>query len=111
MTALLILAIFFRFGIINALASLQEIAKGEEYYASYGYSFDAGAPWYKDLFLEFMAENPDDPKVQQLSLNRTKEELLKSYDQYMKTIPGVDSEPSGKPLNGDEQSTTQNITK
>jgi hypothetical protein len=77
---------------------LQEIAKGEEFYASYGYSFDAGAPWYKDLFLEFMAENPDDPKVQQLSLNRTKEELMKSYDQYMKTIPGVDSEAVDKSL-------------
>ena len=67
--------------------SLQEIAKGEEFFASYGYSYEAGAPWYKELFLEFMAENPDDPKVQLLALNRTKEELLKSLDEYMKAVP------------------------
>lgn len=68
--------------------SLQEISKGEEFFASYGYSFEVGAPWYKELFLEFMTENPDDPKVQQYAGNRSKEELLKIYNNYMNAKPG-----------------------
>ena len=93
---------FLRFGIINALISLQEIAKGEEFFASYGYSYEAGAPWYKELFLEFMAENPDDPKVQLMARNRTKEELLKSYDDYTKAVPwakDLDMTMGGNDLN------------
>ena len=93
---------FLRFGIINALISLQEIAKGEEFFASYGYSYEAGAPWYKELFLEFMAENPDDPKVQLMARNRTKEELLKSYDDYTKEVPwakDLDMTMGGNDLN------------
>jgi hypothetical protein len=84
---------------------LQDIAKGEEFFASYGYSFESGAPWYKELFLEFMAEYPDDPKVKQMAMNRTKEELLKSYDEYVKTIPGsklIDMSMGGNELNSEQ---------
>ncbi len=52
-----------------------------------------------------MAEYPDDPKVKQMAMNRTKEELLKSYDEYVKTIPGsklIDMSMGGNELNSEQ---------
>ena len=53
--------------------SLRPILQGEEINVSYGYMFNWGPDWYKDLFLQFMADNPGNKysiKSQQVAKSR-----------------------------------------
>ena len=75
----------FRFGIINAVQTIQDIAKGEEFFVNYNYGFERAPIWFKDLYLEFLSEHPDNinllPKVGQ---GQSIEELKKVYADYIK---------------------------
>ena len=72
------------------MKAIQPIAKGEEFFAKYGYSFDSAPVWYKDLFLHFMEQHPEEIEViQRVSGGRTKEQLLEAYKKYMEMAPGT----------------------
>merc|ERR1711902_21169 len=47
-----------RFGMIIALRARIDIAKGEEFFASYGYPISVNLPWYNKLYEEHIKENP-----------------------------------------------------
>ena len=65
-----------RFGVIIGLKSVQDLAPGQEFLANYGYTYDSSPRWYKQLFLEYMAELPEeDYMIKVVSLGRTKQEL------------------------------------
>ena len=82
--------IFSRFGIINAVQAIQPVAKGEEFFASYSYSFDTAPPWYKDLLLQFMEQHPEERAIiQRASGGKSKAQLLEAYDKYLKLGPGA----------------------
>ena len=53
-----------RFGVTLAVMTTKSIKKGEEYFASYGYSMISAPKWYRELYKKFAEENPDsfDPK-------------------------------------------------
>ena len=78
---------------IVAVRSLNEIPEGEEFFAHYAYSFDTAPPWYKDLFLKFMEDHPDEKMIiQKIAKGRTREELEKVYEDYFKLGPINDTE-------------------
>ena len=76
------------------MLSIQDIAKGDELFASYGYGFDTGPVWYKELFLEFLSnQGPEDEfMVQKVGGGRTKEELMQVYQDYLKKGSAISGE-------------------
>lgn len=63
----------------------EDINEGEEFFASYGYSFESGPPWYKRLYLQFIDDHPEEVEaIQKNSNGRTKEELEEYFEAYMK---------------------------
>ena len=44
---------------ILSVKTREPLEKGEEYFASYGYSIQSAPKWYRNLYREFAAENPD----------------------------------------------------
>jgi hypothetical protein len=68
--------------------AIKPVAKGEEFFASYGYGFDIAPPWYKDLFLQFMDQHPEEAGIiHKISGGRTKAQLLEAYEKYLKLGP------------------------
>ena len=73
-----------RFGVINALKTSMPVSKSEEFTLSYGYTFDEGPLWYKDLFLEFMSKYPQHTRtIEHISEGRSKKELVAAYHKYI----------------------------
>ena len=79
-----------RFGVIIALKAKQEIQAGEEFFADYSYKFDSAPRWYKDLFLRFMSDHPEDiGTIQRIAMGRSRSLLNLAYQVYLKQ--GVNS--------------------
>jgi hypothetical protein len=85
--------LFPRFGITLGFISLKEISAGEELLQNYDYKFEIAPTWFKDLFLKFMEEHPEEEKIiRYFSKGKTREELLKDYQNFYKLGPPNDDE-------------------
>ncbi len=77
--------IVYRFGVISAVESVQEVLAGEEFFTNYSFSFDEAPSWYKDLVLLWLEKYPGESNIVEKAVNgRSKEELLKIYEDYLK---------------------------
>ena len=75
----------YRFGVISAVESVQEILAGDELLTNYSFFFDEAPPWYKDLVLRWLEKHPGESNIVEQTVNgRSKEELLKIYENYLK---------------------------
>ena len=76
---------FSRFGVIIALMAKQEIQPGEEFLSDYNYKFDSAPRWYKDLFLRFMSNHPEDiGTIQRITMGRSRSLLNIAYQVNLK---------------------------
>ena len=74
-----------RFGVISAIESVQEVLAGDEFLTNYSFSFDEAPPWYKDLILWWLEKHPGESNIVTQAVNeKSKEELLKIYEDYLK---------------------------
>ena len=74
-----------RFGVIVAVMSSRTISPGEEFFSHYGYQYDFSPAWYKEAFLQFMTDHPEEKvSIQTTGLGRTKEELEAVLENYLK---------------------------
>ena len=48
----------FRFGLVVALKTTRDVKKGEEFLVNYGYHYNIGPKWYKELFRASMKKEP-----------------------------------------------------
>ena len=73
-----------RFGVIIALKAKQEIQAGEEFFANYNY-MTASPRWYKELFLRFTSNHPEDVgTIQWIVMGRSRGSLNIAYQMYLK---------------------------
>ena len=67
-----------------ALQAKKEIQPGEEFFVDYGYKFDSGPKWYKELFLKFMHDHPEEEgTIQRIAVGRSHEVLDMVYQAYL----------------------------
>lgn len=62
---------------------MKDIKAGEELFVEYGYSFDSGPGWYKELVLTHLRDDPNFFQMNSRITNeRTLDELEKIYEKY-----------------------------
>ena len=82
-----------RFGVIIALRANQEIPAGEEFFIDYNYNFDWGPRWFKDLFLKYMDDHPEDKNtIERIATGRSREVLDSAYEDYLKKMVNPDQD-------------------
>ena len=63
---------------INAVKTVKPIMKGEEYFASYGYSLATGPKWYRELYIKSFSNstNANDDNTEAIKSIESSEDFL-----------------------------------
>ena len=76
MTYVKIQYLTFRFGITHALKTKFPVKRDEELFAHYGYPHKFGPKWYRELYKEYVKENPEKADKKALKVIQELDEAL-----------------------------------
>ena len=66
--------LIYRYGIVVAIKTIEDIKTGQEIYADYGYGFGVSPKWYRYQFRNYARENPTKRNLMRLAqLNEAEE--------------------------------------